>query len=277
VSTVIHLDDLQNGYVDLCNFVRSEGHYSKPRGMRTVELEDVTIVIRDLNDTIPTFVNRKPNLMIAALEALQLISGHSTPELLVAASPAFAQFREPDGRFWGAYGTRVRDQVHTVVRKLRGDPDTRQAVITLWDVNLDNDPGRKDYPCTVAMGFRIRNGHLNMSVTMRSNDVWLGVAYDIFQFTQLQFTIANMLGVAIGTYSHHAWSLHMYERDFDLVDQLKLKDDNRKTFIPSGLRDTGHALNILQNRQDMYENSANANIRWYRDLVLKAYEKMANV
>ena len=49
---------------------------------------------------------------------------------------------------------------------------------------------------------------------MRSNDLWSGFPYDIFQFTCIQILLAMKLGVELGTYTHIADSLHMYERDF---------------------------------------------------------------
>lgn len=273
MATLIYLEDLQNGYVDLVEMVRTEGHAACPRGIPTIELENATIVVENLEATLPTLVERRPSLMIAALEALQLISGLSTPDLIVAASPAFANYREVDGQFWGAYGERVHNQVQSVVNKLHQDPDSRQAVLTLWDPALDNTPGKKDYPCTVAMNFRIRNGALNLSVVMRSNDVWLGTTYDIFQFTQLQMTVARMLQVDVGTYAHTAWSLHIYERDLDAADQLRRRDDNAMTFTPTGLPNTNIAGEVLL-RPGPYAESSDANLRWFAAQSMRAHQKL---
>jgi thymidylate synthase len=48
---------------------------------------------------------------------------------------------------------------------------------------------------------------------MRSNDVFLGLAHDVFCFTMLQEIIARSLSVDIGTYKHMVGSLHIYETD----------------------------------------------------------------
>ena len=48
---------------------------------------------------------------------------------------------------------------------------------------------------------------------MRSNDVWMGFPYDVFQFTCMQILMSMELGVEIGTYTHIAGSLHLYERN----------------------------------------------------------------
>ena len=54
-----------------------------------------------------------------------------------------------------------------------------------------------------------------MTVYMRSNDIWMGLPYDVFSFTCMQILLAFKLGVGIGTYTHHAASLHLYKRDYD--------------------------------------------------------------
>jgi thymidylate synthase len=211
--------------------------------------------------------------MIAAVEALQLIAGTATPRLIVAASPAFAAYREANGEFWGAYGSRIGSQTQRVVDKLRQDADSRQAIISLWSPTHDNTIGKRDYPCTLVMGFRIRNRRLNMSVTMRSNDLWLGTCYDVFQFTQLQLTIAHMLGVDPGTYTHTAWSLHIYERDLAASDELHLPRSGVQ-FIPDGLPSVASAASLLEPPTSAEHDQTDPAMRWYRELVQKAYTRM---
>jgi thymidylate synthase len=48
---------------------------------------------------------------------------------------------------------------------------------------------------------------------MRSNDVFLGLPYDVFNFTMLQELMAVELGIELGSYIHFAASLHLYETD----------------------------------------------------------------
>ena len=49
----------------------------------------------------------------------------------------------------------------------------------------------------------------------RSNDIWMGVPYDMFSFCFLQVKMAMELGVEVGEYTHYAGSLHMYQRDYN--------------------------------------------------------------
>jgi thymidylate synthase len=187
--------------------------------MDTYDLGHTTVVLRSPYTALPIGMGRKLNTAIAAAEAAQLIGAHVDHTLLPRIAPQFKQYLETSGRFHGAYGDRIGDQVQHAIRKLKNDTDTRQAVITLWNPALDNAAAH-DIPCTVALNFAIVNDRLELRTQMRSNDVWLGFPYDIFQFTQLQITVARALGCVPGAYTHSTWSLHLYTKDLASVDAL---------------------------------------------------------
>ena len=75
---------------------------------------------------------------------------------------------------------------------------------------LKNGSYRKDTPCTYAVQFTILDNKLNMSVLMRSNDIWYGFCNDQYQFSMLQQIVAKRLYIEIGTYYHFAHNLHLY-------------------------------------------------------------------
>lgn len=223
-ASVIELKDGVNGYVDLVKHVLENGREVAPRGMKTREIEDAVIHIDNIYDTLPLGVNRGTVPGIGAVEACQLLSGTSYPSLVIAIGPQFANYTENNGLFHGAYGLRTRGQYDIIVERLKSDPDSRQAVVTIWNPQFDLQPAKRDYPCTILHQFRIRDNKLNMSVYMRSNDVWLGAAYDFFQFTRVQLAMASVLGVEPGTYAHHVGSLHIYEQHYETADKLTHTD-----------------------------------------------------
>jgi thymidylate synthase len=189
--------------------------------MKTLEIEDAIIRIDDVFNTLPLEVGRGTVPGIGAVEACQLLSGTSFPDLVVAVGPQFANYAEDNGLFHGAYGPRTAGQYDILIDRLTQDPDTRQAVATIWNPQLDLQGQKRDYPCTILHQFRIRDNKLNMSVYMRSNDVWLGAAYDFFQFTRVQIAMASVLGIEPGKYAHHVGSLHIYEQHYTAADNLK--------------------------------------------------------
>ena len=104
-------------------------------------------------------------------------------------------------------------QLVKVIQKLRDNPHDRQAVISIYD-GKEIDTYSKDTPCTYAVQFTILNGYLNMSVLMRSNDVWFGFCNDQYCFSKLQEEVATALGYPVGYYYHFAHNMHVYERHF---------------------------------------------------------------
>lgn len=251
-----HGNTWPNDYTELLQRIKTTGAFRAPRGQPTIEVRDYTILIQPAYSHVallPVGVGRKLSLKIAAVEALQLCLGLELPELMHRVAPALSPFAEADGRFWGSYGARIGGQLIDCYTKLKADPDTRQAVVTLWNPALDATGGKKDHPCTLNLVFSLIDGELELSVTMRSNDAWLGLPYDVFQFTQLQATLATMLAVPIGRYHHHAVSLHIYERDLPEIEKLH-RHNGRYLTAPAGFNppvDRGHgglkmhALSVL--------------------------------
>ena len=103
-----------------------------------------------------------------------------------------------------------KNQIDKVVAMLKDNPKTRQAAISIYD-GKEIDTYRKDTPCTYAIQFTVLNNKLNMSVYMRSNDLWYGFCNDQYQFASLQEMISERTGYEIGTYYHHAHNLHLYK------------------------------------------------------------------
>ncbi len=123
------------------------------------------------------------------------------------------------------YGHKIRkfygfDQWEYVKELLRKDQNSRQAVIHIK--NPRTEPS-KDVPCTISLQFFIRDNELHLTTYMRSNDIWMGFPYDVFNFCCFQIQMAMELGVKIGCYTHIAGSLHLYERNSKL-DPEDFKD-----------------------------------------------------
>lgn len=111
------------------------------------------------------------------------------------------------------------DQVAQVIDTLKRDPCSRRAII---DFNIPNTERfeTKDEIRTIALVFELRDGKLDCTSIMRSNNVWLGTPYDVMFFTELQKHIANELGAGYGKYTHIAVSLYAYEKDIDRVHEV---------------------------------------------------------
>jgi thymidylate synthase len=230
--TPITMLDMRGSYVDLVRQVRTLGALVRVRDEDTFELLNQTLYFPSPGGCmLPLRVGRKINQRLAAVEALSVIAGGAYRRLTLAAAPAFSDVlvSQSEADFdYAAYGPRLGETVDTVVHQLDADPSTRQAVLTVWRRDDLFHPG--DKPCTLTLQFLIRHHRLHLVVNMRSNDVWLGLAYDAFVFNQLHWTVLKALqrrgrtGLTLGPYYHNAASLHLYARDVDAARGLTVTD-----------------------------------------------------
>ena len=102
-------------------------------------------------------------------------------------------------------------QLNYAIQKLRDKKDTRHAIISIYDGKEASSRYMFDTPCTCAVHFQIVDDKLNMSVMMRSNDMWYGFPIDQYCFSKLQHLVADRVEIPIGTYYHFATNLHLYE------------------------------------------------------------------
>lgn len=212
MAELVRVPNNHEGYVDVLNTLFERGREQKSRNGNTIEVQDLIIEVENPHEMAPNGVRPGYNVAIGWVEGLQLIAGISDSALTAQVQPNFRNYMEHDtGEFWGAYGPRLVDQLPIIAGRLAADPDTRQAVTTLWDPKHDAAGGKKDHPCTTAFVFQVRDGRLNMSTLMRSNDLWWGWPYDSQQFAMLQLTLSGVLEIPVGTYTHHAVSAHLYE------------------------------------------------------------------
>lgn len=232
-----------SSYATLVRQVAERGTRVKVRGEWTRELVGASLrYVSPYAPMLPHATTRRVNQKLAAVEALSLLAGTAERDLTLAAAPSYSKVlvsQSPADFEHAAYGPRLDRSLQTVVDKLVEDPTTRQAVLSIWrQDDLDHDG---DKPCTLSVQFLYRHNQLHMIVTMRSNDVWLGLAYDAFVFNQLHLTVTNELTHRTGVevkplnYYHQPASLHLYERNVEAALDLTTTAGTNTSPWPRGV------------------------------------------
>lgn len=157
------------------------------------------------------------NPAFALVEAAWVLAGRNDVKSLTKFIANFRQFSDDGQTLRGAYGYRLRhyfgrDQIEAAVAELKANPESRRVVMSLY---APGDLGQhsKDIPCNTHVALRKVRGRLEMTVSNRSNDLWLGVPYNWFVFRTLQYVIAHQLDIACGIQRHISSCLHLYEKD----------------------------------------------------------------
>lgn len=123
-----------------------------------------------------------------------------------------------DNKFAYTYNERIRAQLPRVKQELVINPNTRQAIITVYDKHDDIDSwgGRKRVPCSLSYHFMRRDEKLNMIYTMRSCDLLNHYIYDVILAIMLQRHVAEAINVEPGHFIHFFGSLHAFKGDMIL-------------------------------------------------------------
>lgn len=114
-------------------------------------------------------------------------------------------------------------QYARVLDKLRADPLSRQGVMIYTRPTMHDDStrdGMRDFVCTNAVNYFVRDGRLHAVVQMRSNDAVFGYPNDLAWQRYVLASLADDLGVARGTITWQAASFHVYPRHHGLLEEL---------------------------------------------------------
>jgi thymidylate synthase len=209
------------------------GEHRLPRGNQCLSLFNQSSEI-SMIDPIFSLLERKINYRFMFAEARMILTGSNQTSFIEPYCKNILKFSDDGFVFQGAYGPKVTEQIRYIVDVLTKDRHTRQAVINIW---RENPRESKDIPCTLSMQFIVTNNDLlNMHVTMRSNDLWLGFPYDVFNFSMIAHFVSSML------YFHpppttlylNVADQHIYDRDIqNLFNYSTWKDKSTNIKIPT--------------------------------------------
>lgn len=208
-------------------FRDGKGSWQNSRAGKTTELLHTALCIRNPRQRWVSSRNPVLNPAFAFAEVVWILQGKNDSKFLNYFNRSLPKYAGTGEVYDGAYGHRLRnhfgiDQIERAYNVLRENPDSRQVILQIWDVSSDlpNDDGvakSTDVPCNVCSLLKVRSGKLEWLQIMRSNDVFIGLPYNIIQFTTLHELMASWLGLELGHYHHISDSLHIYEGSIERV------------------------------------------------------------
>ena len=223
---VILARNVNDAVVKGAQLLQEGGCVQESRGGSTLEYPEpvCTVYERPLERVLFDSV-RDANPFFHLMEALWMLAGRRDVAWLERFNQRMATYSDDGVVFNAAYGYRWRrqfqlqtasgedrtDQLSAIVRLLRADPDSRRAVLQIWDAAADLGVPSKDLACNTQAMFKVRSGRLNMLISNRSNDiVWGCYGANAVQFSFLLEYMAARIGVEAGTYRQMSDSYHAY-------------------------------------------------------------------
>jgi len=174
---------------------------------------------------------RDCNPIFHVLESIWMLAGREDVYFLQQFNSKIGQYSDNGSTFNAPYGKRWRshfgqDQLVEIVELLRRDPNSRQAVLQMWDSD-DLTKQTKDKACNMSIVFDCRGNKLNMTVFNRSNDLWYG-AYgaNAVHMSYLQEFVACALEMRTGDYRQVSNNLHLYTEMYPALQYVKNPPDS---------------------------------------------------
>jgi Thymidylate synthase len=188
-------------------------------GDRTsVDLANYPTTFLDMRARIVTNSVRRLDSIGAVARFVWMIAGNDRLADIAFYAPQVKGYTDDGLTVPGSsYGQRLRrpspglDQLPGVVERLRRDPSSRQAAAVIWSpedaVRVSND-----IPCAFGVFYRIRDGLLEATTVMRSNNAFRLLPFNMFEFSMLAELVAAELDVGTGPYVHWAASMHLLDQ-----------------------------------------------------------------
>lgn len=213
-----------------------EREFSERTGLECAVLPGVHFQIDPEKDGFPLLTLRKIPFKGMIAEQIWFLSGARKPaDFLREYTRIWDAFTNPGDVVTVAYGYRWRkhfgrDQVAELIKLLKKESSSRQAVVVTWDPASDGlgTIKKANVPCPYTFTVNIIAGRLHLHNIVRSNDMVLGFPFDVAGFCLLQYILAQKLGVKVGTYSHTISNAHIYENHYDGAHEIICRKNNHK-------------------------------------------------
>ena len=172
-----------------------------------------------LQDGFPLLTTKKLHLKSIIYELLWFLRGDTNVAFLhengVTIWDEWAALDGNLGRIYGAQWCDWRtprgesiNQIDQVIAQIRAQPESRRHIVTAWNPGELKEMALA--PCHALFQFFVQDGELSCQLYQRSADLFLGVPFNIASYALLTLMVAQVTGLAPGTFVHTFGDLHLY-------------------------------------------------------------------
>ncbi len=197
----------------------------------------VTTIYNNPQERVIFWPERDASPLFHFFEALWMLAGRNDLAFIEQFVKRFKNYSDDGETLAAAYGHRWRvhfgfDQIQRVIALLKNNPNSRRAVIAMWDPRVDlheTEDGYADIPCNDLIDFKVSFGkrdepnRLNMTLYCRSHDIiWGAYGANAVHFSFLHEYVATHLGLVIGNMTTISSNYHAYLDVFEKTRQGSL-------------------------------------------------------
>lgn len=183
----------------------------------------------DLSAGFPLVTTKKMHLKSIIHELIWFLRGDTNIKYLKDNGVSiWDEWADEQGELGPVYGQQWRswplpggghiDQISTVIKQIKGNPDSRRLIVSAWNVaEVDN---MALPPCHCFFQFYVADGKLSCQLYQRSADIFLGVPFNIASYALLTMMVAQVCGLEAGDFIHTLGDAHIYNNH---IEQAKLQ------------------------------------------------------
>lgn len=239
VNDSVIVENFSETYPYINKYVLENGELESSRNGSTKEILDFKTKVSNPYKRCVGNNSRNINVFFLLAESMWIFAGKKDVETLSIFNEQMKEYSDDGNSFHAPYGFRMRhygvssfdpeikpssensnhysnqvnqgiDQLLENLIMLSEDSQSRRAVLSIWNPELDCNKKSKDLPCNDMLMLKVRNNKLISTISNRSNDLHWGLPTNIFQFSFFTELISLILGVELGTQTHNSQSLHIY-------------------------------------------------------------------
>jgi thymidylate synthase len=250
-------------YLDLCKKILDEGVDRGDRtgtGTRSIFGYQMRF---DLEKGFPLLTTKKVFLKAIIYELLWLLRGDTNIKFLKDNGVTiWDEWADENGELGSVYGKQWRrwetvdgrkiDQISNLVDGIKKNPESRRLIVNAWNVGEVDKMALP--PCHCFFQFYVAKGKLSCQLYVRSNDVFLGMPFNIASYSLLVMMVAQVCNLKPGELVYTTGDTHIYQNHFE---QIKLQLTREPKKLPT--------MNINPNVKSIFDFK-------YEDFTLEGYD-----
>ena len=187
----------------------------------------------DLSKGFPLVTTKKMFWKGIVHELLWFISGSTNVKYLQENDVhIWDGFADENGELGPVYGSQWRrwpradgrhfDQLAWAIDMIKKQPISKAIIVNTWNAGMISE--MRLPPCHTMFQFNVSHGKLDCQLYQRSSDVFLGVPFNIAEYSLLTMMIAQITGLEPGEFIHTLGDVHYYKNHkAQVIEQLELK------------------------------------------------------
>ncbi|MDF2877009.1 MAG: thyA [Clostridia bacterium] len=121
-------------------------------------------------------------------------------------------------RSWEGANGKTYDQIAWVINEIKQNPSSRRLLVNAWAVDSVYEGLMQLPPCHFCFQFYVLEGKLSCMFNMRSNDVFLGLPFNIASYALLTHLIAHECGLEVGDLIYTGADVHIYSNHIEQIN-----------------------------------------------------------